>query len=126
MKLRNSVPSRIVVSRPCDPHSQSGKISTECSRQVRAIGILVLVATCLFRVSAASGADVVWFDDVLPSGAVPNANGGDSWNWVKKDPNPFSGTQAHRSNLAAGLHEHFFNWAGSKLRVDSGDTLFAY
>ncbi|HTL67265.1 MAG TPA: glycoside hydrolase family 9 protein [Lacunisphaera sp.] len=67
-----------------------------------------------------------WFDDALPTGAVGAGSGGDSWNWVTTGPAPFSGTKAHQSNLASGLHEHSFNWATNTLKVATGDVLFAY
>jgi len=67
---------------------------------------------------------IVWVDDTLPSGAVRYGQGGDSWTWVA-DP-IFSGTAAHRSNLAKGHHQHFFNYAKKTLTVRSGDVLFAH
>ena len=67
-----------------------------------------------------------WFDDALPAGAVGTGSGGDSWNWVTTAPAPFSGTKAHRSNVATGLHEHSFNWASATMNVATGDVLYAY
>ena len=69
--------------------------------------------------------DVLWFDDVLPTGASGSASGGDGWNWVGANPAPFSGTAAHQSNLAAGLHEHAFGW-GVGLSIATGDKLITY
>lgn len=68
---------------------------------------------------------VIWFDDALPAGAGTSASGGDSWNWVTASPAPFSGTKAHQSNLASGLHEHSFNWA-SPLVVNTGEVLITH
>jgi hypothetical protein len=76
--------------------------------------------------SASSTADTVWFDDVLPTGASGSGDGGDSWSWVSSSPSPFSGTQAHRSNIASGQHQHYFTGATNTLSVNTGDNLFAY
>jgi hypothetical protein len=74
-----------------------------------------------------SQGDAVWFDDALPAGAVATAStGGDTWNWTSASPTTFSGLKAHQSNLAAGLHEHGFQSAGTTLPVVVGDTLFVY
>jgi hypothetical protein len=70
--------------------------------------------------------NTAWVDDSLPVGAAGYADGGDSWNWVTSNPAPFSGTRAHQSALATGLHDHFFNFATATLSINSGDTLFAY
>ncbi|PTX92705.1 glycoside hydrolase family 9 protein [Opitutus sp. ER46] len=70
--------------------------------------------------------DTVWIDDTLPTGAGGLATNGDTWNWVSSNPTPVSGTKAHRSDLATGLHEHWFGWSGSWLSVATGDKLFAY
>ena len=74
----------------------------------------------------ASSPVIAWFDDTLPAGSGGSGSGGDSWNWVTSGPAPFSGTKAHQSNLATGLHEHAFNWASSPMTVATGDTLVAY
>ena len=73
-----------------------------------------------------AGPDIVWVDDALPAGAVPAAEGGDSWNWVSNNPAPSSGSVAHQSRLAAGLHQHFFTGATATLSVSTNDTLFSY
>jgi len=71
-----------------------------------------------------------WIDDTIPSGGVTNADGdtwvSEAWNWVTNNPTPFSGAVAHQSDLVSGLHEHHFEYADETLRVDPGDTLFAY
>jgi hypothetical protein len=79
-------------------------------------------ATNTFR---ADSPTVAWVDDALPTGASPNAGGGDSWNWVSS-PAPFHGTVAHQTSLSAGLHEHYFDGASATLDISTGDTLFAY
>jgi hypothetical protein len=70
--------------------------------------------------------DVVWFDDLLPLGALALTSDNDQWSWVSSEPQPFSGAFAHQSANAAGLHQHFFAFAESPLVVNEGDTLFAY
>ncbi|MBU6401643.1 MAG: glycoside hydrolase family 9 protein, partial [Verrucomicrobia bacterium] len=69
---------------------------------------------------------MVWVDDALPAGAVPGADGGDSWNWVSNNPAPFSLSLASQSSLGAGLHEHYFSNASATLMVSTGNVLFAY
>ncbi|MBI4664033.1 MAG: hypothetical protein HY735_34990 [Verrucomicrobia bacterium] len=71
-------------------------------------------------------ADTVWMDDALPLGAWSGAAGGDTWRWVTSGPTPFSGSAAHQSNLATGIHYHYFSGASAKLTVNTGDTLFTY
>ncbi|HYO63781.1 MAG TPA: Calx-beta domain-containing protein [Pyrinomonadaceae bacterium] len=71
-------------------------------------------------------AETAWFDDGLPAGATPGADN-DGWNWVGgTDPAPFSGALAHRSNVAAGLHQHYFTGATGTLAVGYGSVLYAY
>jgi hypothetical protein len=70
--------------------------------------------------------DTIWSDDAVPSGAVQLTDGTDTWNWIASNPPPVSGALAHQSNLAAGLHEHFFNFAPMPLSVAVGEALFAY
>lgn len=75
---------------------------------------------------AGSSTTFAWIDDALPAGASGSGTGGDTWTWVSSSPAPFSGTKAHQTNLAAGLHEHSFNWASASMPVATGDQLFAY
>ncbi len=63
---------------------------------------------------------VNWVDDAIPAGATPG--GSEPWTWVTSPA--MSGTKAHQSVLAAGMHEHAFNDAGAVLEVGVGDTLF--
>jgi hypothetical protein len=84
------------------------------------------VAASPSPVAASSPAgEVVWFDDALPAGASGFAEN-DRWNWQNADPAPFSGTAAHQSNAADGIHHHFFAFAQPGLAIDAGDTLFTY
>lgn len=77
--------------------------------------------------AAPPGVDTPWFDDAIPAGASSGGNGGDGWNWVTSNPAPKSGSRAHQSNIAAGLHEHYIDWANSSaFPVAAGDTLFAW
>src|SRR6266545_4794428 len=69
--------------------------------------------------------DCVWVDDAVPLGAAIT-NDVDGWNWVGSNPAPYSGSLAHQSVLAAGLHQHYFSNATTQLPVAVGDTLFAY
>jgi hypothetical protein len=70
-------------------------------------------------------ASTYWVDDSIPSGGVAGSEGGDTWNWISSNPAPFSGSRAHQSALAAGLHQHWFDWA-STLNMAAGETLFAH
>jgi hypothetical protein len=74
----------------------------------------------------ASSADTIWVGDDYPAGAATWGDGGDSWTWVTSNPTPFSGSRSHQSNLAAGLHQHFFHGAPATLSVSPGDVLVAY
>jgi hypothetical protein len=74
----------------------------------------------------ANSAVVAWLDDALPADAIPGSSGGDGWNWIVANPAPHSGARAHQSNLAPGLHEHWFTGASATLAVGSGDFLFAW
>ncbi len=67
----------------------------------------------------------VWFDDAPPLGAVKDWNG-DTWNWVSANPYPESGTLAHQSAIAAGLHQHFFYSAAQTMSVGTGDVLYTW
>lgn len=70
--------------------------------------------------------NVTWIDDSLPAGAQASAEGGDSWTWSSSDPNPVSGTAAHLSASAAGIHQHFFRDATATMQVGTGAVLYAY
>ena len=77
--------------------------------------------------SGSSSADTVWFENAVPAGAQQiSGAGGEGWTWVASNPSPAAGTQSDQSILAAGLHDHFFNYASATLSVGANDTLFAY
>ena len=78
------------------------------------------------RVITGTEPEIVWVEDGLPTGAVSAVEGGDAWNWVSINPPPFSGTRAHQSNVAAGMHQHSFSNATATLAINRGDRLFAY
>src|SRR6185437_11064798 len=67
----------------------------------------------------------VWFDDAPPLGAVKDWNV-DTWNWESTSPYPESGTLAHQSAVAAGLHQHFFYSAAQTMSVATGDALYTW
>jgi hypothetical protein len=67
----------------------------------------------------------IWMDDTLPAGAIPGADGGDSWNWVG-NPKPISGAFASQSSLSSGSHQLFFSGASQGLTINPGDILYAY
>ena len=75
---------------------------------------------------AANSPVVNWVAGALPVSANPGANGGDGWNWTASNVPPGSTALSHESNLATGLHEHWFTGAGATLDVAVGDTLFAW
>jgi hypothetical protein len=62
---------------------------------------------------------VAWVDEEPPANAILYTQG-DEWSWVSADPTPFSGTQAHQSNAADGIHQHYFEGATDTLSVDPG------
>jgi RHS repeat-associated protein len=62
----------------------------------------------------------IWVDDSLPAGAVSGYNN-DSWTWVTSPT--ASGATAHRSDVVAGVHQHFFQGATSTLVITVGGTL---
>src|SRR5262249_55471390 len=71
-------------------------------------------------------ADTVWCDDAVPAGAWTGATGGDAWNWITTSPAPYSGTLAHQSAVATGVHSHFFSSATATLAINTGETLYTY
>jgi len=72
-----------------------------------------------------TGGGIVWVDDAVPTGGIPAGNG-EGWNWISSNPAPYSGTRAHQSALAAGMHQHYFTGATTTLPVGVGNALFAY
>jgi len=75
---------------------------------------------------AANSPDVVWVEDAVPTGGQPGSGGGDSWSWTASNPVQYSGSSAHQSASASGLHEHYFDNATATLDIGVGDTLYAY
>ena len=93
-----------------------------------AVGVASATMFCLLTALSARSyaSEVIWSDDSVPAGAVQLSDGRDAWNWTASNPAPVSGALAHQSNLLPGLHEHFFNYAGTPLSVDAGEVLFTY
>ncbi len=79
----------------------------------------------LRTVAPDSGDEMIWVEDQLPEGASPFGDG-ESWTWTRMKPEPLSGTRAHQSVLAAGMHQHYFRGAKTTLFVSVGDRLFAH
>jgi hypothetical protein len=88
--------------------------------------VSVLLSNTIVTPPAVTNSDLIWFDDSLPAGAVPGADGGDIWNWIANNPTPFSGTNAHQSTISSNSHQHFFSYASASFPVNTGDVLFAY
>ena len=65
---------------------------------------------------------VVWMEDALPAGATPVVDN-DSWTWVGANPAPNTGTLAHKSNLVAGMHQHYFTGA-TAFPIYIGDNFY--
>ncbi|MDH4110203.1 MAG: hypothetical protein OEW35_18120, partial [Gammaproteobacteria bacterium] len=79
----------------------------------------------LRAVAPDSGEELIWVEDQLPEGATPLGDG-EGWAWVRAKPEPLSGTRAHQSVFAAGIHQHFFQGAKLTMFVSVGDRLFAH
>src|SRR2546421_1402828 len=99
--------------------------------------VLTLLPNAAYRIGSPDSATVtiadndsapaaIWVEDAVPAGAWTGADGGESWNWVTSDPAPFSGTRAHQSALAPGMHYHYFSQAADTLTVRPDDTLFTH
>jgi hypothetical protein len=69
--------------------------------------------------------DVVWVEDAVPAGSITSGDA-EGWNWVSSNPSPVSGTSAHQSNIAGGLHQHLFESATNGLAINTGEKLIAY
>lgn len=67
-------------------------------------------------------ADTVWVEDAVPAGASKVG----TWNFISAGPAPYSGSLAHQSILAAGVHQHYFTGASDTLAISTDDTLFTY
>ena len=99
--------------------------------------VLTLLPNAAYRIGSPNSATVtiadndsapaaVWVEDAVPAGAWTGADGGEPWNWVTDNPAPFSGTRAHQSALAPGMHYHYFSQAADTLTVKPDDTLFTH
>ncbi len=76
--------------------------------------------TATFKANSPS---ITWVDDAIPAGAITGGN--EPWNWVTSLTPP-SGTKAHQSALASGVHEHAFMNATNPLLIEAGDKLFVH
>ena len=81
-------------------------------------------ATWLATWSETDSRDRSWVDDSVPAGAQLFVDG-EGWNWVSADPEPFTGTAAHRSGLLDGMHQHYFIDPATPLTVSGASVLFA-
>jgi mono/diheme cytochrome c family protein len=73
---------------------------------------------------AARRTEFVWIDDALPEAATPQGDG--PWDFVGKPDHPVYSGRAALRNKTSGFNQRFFDNARRKLRVGTGDTLFAY
>src|SRR5690349_15043603 len=94
------------------------------------INKLIRAACGIFLLASAGqtvrAVDTIWCDDAIPAGAWTTASGGDSFNWISSSPSPYSGSLAHQSAIASGIHYHAFAQASATLAVNTGDTLYTY
>ena len=79
-----------------------------------------------YAAAVALGADTVWVDDALPTGATHGQRWRDAWTWVSSNPAPFSGTLAHQSKVASGEHQHFFYNASATLTLRWATRCLSY
>ncbi|MDB5340512.1 MAG: hypothetical protein JWN70_6131, partial [Planctomycetaceae bacterium] len=77
--------------------------------------------------TAPQPAEIVWIDDALPTGAVPQGDEkADSWKWVTKPAAPVFSGEKSNTRTAKGLGQHYFTGAKPGLKIAEKDTLFAY
>lgn len=67
--------------------------------------------------------DEVWVDDDTPKGVTLK---GETTEWVKAKPEPFSGTQSRTTRAGQGAHDHTMSGFTPPLIVERGDVLYAY
>lgn len=72
-----------------------------------------------------SDRDLVWVGEVLPPGAVARGDV-EGWDWIADPQAPAGGLPVHRSAVAKGLHQHFFENAAAALPLFEGESLFAH
>ena len=72
--------------------------------------------------------NTIWFDDALPTGALGFSDGGDWWNWLTANPNPFSGNffPPIQRGRRVPSNDYFMYAATKTLTVNAGETLVAY
>jgi beta-glucosidase len=104
------------------PHQLSAVATDTSGNQATSAVVTITVNNTITN----SSPDVIWVEDALPAGAVPGAEGGDSWTWVNANPTAYSGASANQSTIGPGLHQHYFYSASATLPVGSNDTLLAY
>jgi hypothetical protein len=75
---------------------------------------------------SAESSVVSWIQGSAPDGAELHSSGGDNWTWSASGTPSNSGAKVHRSNIADGIHEHWFTGATDTLSVKPGDVLFAW
>jgi len=109
---------------PNGPHAIGAIVRDAASNRGTAVVVNVQFANVI--VPPNTNSDVVWIEDSVPDSAITGADGGDDWTWVTSNPTPFSGTSAHQSNLSSGSHQHFFNYSGTTLTINTGEVLLAY
>jgi len=90
---------------------------------------LIGKTTCAFTAAAAhdlNAADVVWYDDAVPSGATIVAT--DTWTlpFVWDSTQKATGTTSHTDALRSGVHGHGIANAPSSVVLRSGDVLVTY
>jgi hypothetical protein len=78
-----------------------------------------------------SGAENVWVDDALPTGASTYSEGGDAWTWVTRTSaihSAVTGLSVQKSVNTAGLHQHYFyNATGAtSMTVGASDYLYCW
>jgi len=100
-------------------HAISGRYAGDASNAASSSAVLSQV------VIASTVTSNVWVEDNVPTGAA-QAGDVDAWTWVSSNPAPFSGSRAHQSALASGIHQHYFQGATATMTVAAGDTLYAY
>lgn len=77
--------------------------------------------------TASGPEEIVWIDDALPSGAVPQGDEqAASWKWITKDAGPVFAGERSNTRTAKGLGQHYFTGAKPGLKIAAHDKLFAY